>query len=299
MAKILITGGTGLVGNHLSKILSNSGHEVRHLSRTPDPDPEFPTFEWNLKENFLDPKAIDGINHIIHLAGAGVADKRWTDDRKQIIIDSRVDSIKLLYSEVKKANIQLESFISASAIGYYGMDTGESHLDEDSSPGQDFLTEVVKKWEAEADTFADLTKVAKVRIGVVLSDEGGAMVEIAKPIKLFAGAPLGSGKQYMSWIHLEDLCQVFAHVLENNLEGTYNATAPNPVTNEALTKTLAKALNKPLFLPNVPGFMMKLILGEMAQMILGGNYVLSDKIQSTGFKFKFTEVEAAVKDLVD
>lgn len=298
MAKILITGGTGLVGNQLSKILSNSGHEVRHLSRTPDPDAEFPTFEWNIKENFLDPKAIDGIDHIIHLAGAGVADKRWTDDRKKVIINSRVDSIKLLHNEVKSANLKLDSFISASAIGYYGMDTGESHLDENSSAGEDFLAEVVKKWETEADTFAAITKVAKVRIGVVLSEKGGAMVEIAKPINYLVGAPLGSGKQYMSWIHLEDLCQVFAYVLENNLEGTYNATAPNPVTNEALTKTLAKALKKPLFLPNVPGFMMKLILGEMAEMVLGGNYVLSDKIQSTGFKFKFTEVEAAVKDLV-
>ncbi|WP_421873953.1 TIGR01777 family oxidoreductase [Marinoscillum sp.] len=299
MAKILITGGTGLVGTHLSKILSKSGHEISHLSRSADPDATYPTFKWNIQEKYIDPKAFDGIDHIIHLAGAGVADKRWSMERKQVIIDSRVNSTRLLKEQVSNLGITLKSFISASAIGYYGMDTGEAHLKEDSSSGEDFLAQVVKKWESEADTFSDITSVAKVRIGVVLSDEGGAMAEIVKPIKFYVGAPLGTGLQYMSWIHIEDLCLVFKHVLEQKLSGTYNATAPNPVSNEALTKTLARVLNKPLWLPNVPAFVMRLMLGEMAEMVLGGNYVLSDKIQSTGFKFKFTEVEAAVKDLIN
>ena len=297
MAKIIITGGTGLVGSYLSKMLSNNSHEVIHLSRTPDSSAEYPTFEWNIKSGYIDPKAFDGVDHVIHLAGAGVADKKWTSSRKKEIIDSRVESIKLLKSHIEKHQVKLKSFISASAFGYYGMDTGETRLTEDSEPGEDFLAHVVKLWEAEADSLTELTKVAKVRIGVVLAKEGGALKEIAKPVKLFVGAPLGSGDQYMSWIHMYDLCAIFRHILENKLEGTYNATAPNPVTNEALTRSLAKALKKPLILPNVPSFVMRSLLGEMALMVLGGNYVLSDKIQSTGFKFKFTQVDAAVKDI--
>jgi len=298
MAKIVITGGTGLVGSYLSKMLSKNNHEVVHLSRTPDSSAHYPTFEWNIGKKYIDPNALEGADYVIHLAGAGVADKRWTKERKKVIIDSRVESIKLLKSQIEKQQVKLKSFISASAIGYYGMDTGAAELTEDSQPGNDYLAHVVKLWEAEADTMAELTSVAKIRVGVVLAKEGGALKEIARPVKLFAGAPLGSGDQYMSWIHIYDLCAIFRHVLENKLEGTYNATAPNPVTNEALTKSLAKALKKPLILPNVPAFVMKSMLGEMAQMVLGGNYVLSDKIQSTGFTYKFTQVDAAVKDIL-
>ena len=298
MAKIVITGGTGLVGSYLSKMLSKNNHEVVHLSRTPDSSAHYPTFEWNIGKKYIDPNALDGADFVIHLAGAGVADKRWTKQRKKVIIDSRVESIKLLKSQIEKQQVKLKSFISASAIGYYGMDTGAAELTEESKPGNDYLAHVVKLWEAEADTLAEFTSVAKVRVGVVLAKEGGALKEIAKPVKLFAGAPLGSGDQYMSWIHIYDLCAIFRHVLENKLEGTYNATAPNPVTNEALTKSLAKALKRPLILPNVPAFVMKSMLGEMAQMVLGGNYVLSDKIQSTGFTYKFTQVDAAVKDIL-
>lgn len=298
MAKIVITGGTGLVGSYLSKMLSKNNHEVVHLSRTPDSSAHYPTFEWNIGKKYIDPNALDGADFVIHLAGAGVADKRWTKQRKKVIIDSRVESIKLLKSQIEKQQVKLKSFISASAIGYYGMDTGAAELTEESKPGNDYLAHVVKLWEAEADTLAEFTSVAKVRVGVVLAKEGGALKEIAKPVKLFVGAPLGSGDQYMSWIHIYDLCAIFRHVLENKLEGTYNATAPNPVTNEALTKSLAKALKRPLILPNVPAFVMKSMLGEMAQMVLGGNYVLSDKIQSTGFTYKFTQVDAAVKDIL-
>ncbi|WP_258099536.1 TIGR01777 family oxidoreductase [Marinoscillum pacificum] len=298
MAKIVITGGTGLVGSYLSKMLSKNNHEVVHLSRTPDSSAEYPTFEWNIGKKYIDPNALDGADYVIHLAGAGVANKRWTKQRKKVIIDSRVESIKLLKSQIEKQQVKLKSFISASAIGYYGMDTGAAELTEESKPGNDYLAHVVKLWEAEADTLEEFTSVAKVRVGVVLAKEGGALKEIAKPVKLFAGAPLGSGDQYMSWIHIYDLCAIFRQVLENKLEGTYNATAPNPVTNEALTKSLAKALKRPLILPNVPAFVMKSMLGEMAQMVLGGNYVLSDKIQSTGFTYKFTQVDAAVKDIL-
>lgn len=298
MAKILITGGTGLVGGYLSKMLTKRNHEVIHLSRTPSPSALFPTYDWNIKANYIDPLAFDNVDHVIHLAGAGVAEKRWSAQRKQVIIDSRVQSIKVLKENLEKNNVKLKAFISASAIGYYGMDTGAAKLYEDSSPGEDYLAHVVKLWEGEADTLSENTTVAKVRIGVVLAKEGGALKQLCVPIKYFVGAPLGSGQQYMSWIHINDLCEIFIHILENNLSGTYNATAPNPVTNEALTKSIAKTLRKPLILPNVPAFVMRLLLGKMAEMVLGGNRAYPDKIQSTGFKFRFIDVDGAVNDLL-
>ncbi|MEQ8581864.1 MAG: TIGR01777 family oxidoreductase [Marinoscillum sp.] len=299
MAKILITGGSGLVGTHLSKMLKNAGNEVTHLSRSPDPSGDYPTFTWNLRARFIDEEAFSGVDHIIHLAGAGVADKRWTKDRKKVILESRTAGIRLLHEYVIRLGIRLKSFISASAIGYYGSDTGTEVVTEASPPGDDFLARVVQAWEAEADIFREITTVSKVRVGVVLSEKGGAMVEILKPIKYFLGAPLGSGQQIMSWIHIDDLCRIFQFVMEKELSGTYNATAPNAVTNEALTRLLAKTVNKPLFLPNVPAVMMKLLLGEMSQIVLGGSNVSAAKIQKQGFKFSFTQIDHAVKDLLE
>ncbi|REE00483.1 TIGR01777 family oxidoreductase [Marinoscillum furvescens] len=298
MTKILITGGSGLVGSHLSQMLAASGYDVRHLSRSVTGKEQFPTFEWDIAARHIDPLALEGVTHIIHLAGAGVADKKWSPARKKVIVDSRVESTELLRQKVAELDVGLQQFISASAIGIYGADTGDQIVDEEAPHGSDFLAEVVEKWEAAADHFQDITQVAKVRIGVVLSEKGGAMVEVLKPVKAYVGAPLGRGTQYMSWIHIEDLCQIFKYVLEQQLTGTYNATAPNPVTNEALTKSLAKATGRPMFLPNVPAFVMRLMLGEMAQIVLGGNRVSCEKIQSQGYQFKFTNVESAVNDLL-
>lgn len=298
MTKILITGGSGLVGSHLSQLLADAGYEVRHLSRSVSGKEVFPTYKWDIKAGLIDPDAFDGVSHIIHLAGAGVADEKWSPQRKKVIIDSRVESTRLLKQKVEELKVKPEMFISASAIGIYGADTGDQLLDEEAGHGTDFLAAVTEKWEAAADLFQDLTKVAKVRIGVVLSEKGGAMVEVLKPVKAYVGAPLGRGTQYMSWIHIDDLCHIFKHVLEHQLTGIYNATAPNPVTNEALTKELAKATGRPMFLPNVPAFVMKLMLGEMAQIVLGGNRVSSKKIQNKGYQFKFTDVESAVINLL-
>jgi len=298
MAKILITGGTGLVGRHLSSRLHAQGHQVVHLSRSENSQSTYPTYRWDIATGYIDEKAMSGVDYIVHLAGAGVADKRWTDERKQVILDSRTESIRLLYKNVRDQSVQLKAFISASAIGYYGADTGSNLLDEESAAGSDFLAEVVKQWESEADRFKEICPVCKVRIGVVLDADGGAMKEILKPINYYVGAPLGSGKQLMSWIHIDDLVSMFEYVIENQLTGTYNATAPNPVTNEALTKELAGVTGKPLWLPNVPAFVMKVILGEMAQIVLGGSKVSSEKIRKAGFTFKFTQIEDAVKDLI-
>ncbi|MFT6866520.1 MAG: hypothetical protein ACJA08_001351 [Cyclobacteriaceae bacterium] len=297
MSKVLITGGTGTVGSYLSQLLQESGYQVVHLTRKISGKERFASFIWDVSKGQIDKAAFSAVNHIIHLAGAGVADAKWTEKRKNEIIDSRIKSTELLFDYVKKLDLKLDSYTSASAIGIYA-DAGDKWVEEDSKSGKSFLAEVVKKWEHAADIFENITTVSKIRIGIVLSEKGGALTEMAKPIRIFAGAPLGSGHQYMSWIHLHDLAMIFKFVVENGLGGIFNAVAPNPVTNRALTRSIAKTLRRPLLLPNVPNFAMKLILGEMATMVLEGARVSSNKIQTAGYKFRYENVDAAVKDLL-
>jgi len=299
MQKVLITGGSGLVGTELSALLKDKGYEVAHLTRSKKDHYPYQQFEWDIERQEMEEEAIRFADIIIHLAGAGVADKKWTNDRKKIIIDSRTKSAALLQKTIAKMPEEApEHFISASAIGYYGMDTGDKLVDENTEAGNDFLSEVTKKWEASAEQFGSLQiPVAKIRIGIVLTDKGGALPQLAQPIKLFAGAPLGSGKQWMSWIHIEDLTRLFLHVVDNKLTGVYNGVGPNPATNKEVTKAVAKVLNKPLVLPNVPAFAMKLLLGEMAQMVLGGNKVSADKTLDSGFEFKFAKLDNALEEI--
>ncbi len=301
MSKIvLVTGGTGLVGTRLTSLLIEKGYQVRYLSRNPGKVSEVESFSWDIDRQTIDEKALDGVDYIIHLAGAGVADKKWTIQRKKEILQSRTKSTEVLRSALANKDHQVKAFISASAVGYYGWDTGGVWKKEDSRFGDDFLATVTKSWEAEVDQVEKLgIRVAMLRIGIVLSDKGGALKELTKPIKWGAGAALGKGDQYMSWIHLDDLCKMFIHALENDtIQGIYNAVAPNPVTNKELSKLSAKVLGKPFFLPNVPGFVLKLALGEMASMVLGGNRVSSEKIQNDGFTFTYPEVEPALNDLL-
>jgi len=300
MANIIITGGTGLVGGEITKILLKKGHRVRHLSRRAANSAEIVTFKWDIENEYIDEAVFAGVDYIIHLAGAGIADKRWTDDRKQVILESRVNSTKLLYRYAKQLSLKIKGFISASAIGYYGMDTGDRLMKETGPPGEDFLAEVTKNWESTVGAFEEInTRTVVFRIGIVLSEKGGALPRIAAPIKWGLGAPIGSGDQYLSWVHIRDLARMFADSLENqSFNGIYNAVAPNPATNREFTKAAAEVLNKPLILPNVPGFALKLIMGEMAEMILGGNKVSSEKVENQGFVFEFQALKPALKDLL-
>ena len=295
---ILITGGTGTVGTQLKSLLETNGFTVKILSRKSDPGKGI--YAWDLKKKYIDPLAWENVNSVIHLAGAGVAEKRWTDTRKKEIIDSRVDSTRLLFDEISSKKIALDSFVSASAIGIYGFDTEDVLLTENSPVGDGFLAEVTKVWEKEVSRIKTLgIRTVSVRIGIVLSPEEGAFVEMAKPVQYGVGAPLGSGKQWISWIHVADLCKLFLFAIQNtSVEGSINAVAPQPVRNGEFMETLAKALHKPFFLPKVPAFVMKLLVGEMAGMILGGNKVSADKAIQKGFKHKFGTLKDALTDLV-
>lgn len=299
MAKILITGASGLIGKRLTEMLLEKGHEVRHLGRTKKQGAPR-TFRWDIQKRFIEKGAIENIDTIIHLAGAGIADKPWTDERKREIIESRTLSTRLLYLELKKGNHKVSSFISASAIGYYGFRDKENLLTEEDGPGNDFLAQVVKKWEDEVNEISALgIRLVKIRIGIVLSKDGGALPEIAKPVRFYVGAPLGTGKQNISWIHIDDLCALFVQAVEDNsLSGTYNGVGPYPVTNKQLTLAIAKTMGKPILLPFIPTFVLRLLLGEMANLVLYGCKVSSEKLKATGFKYKFDTLEAALANLL-
>lgn len=298
-SKILITGGTGLVGSRLSDKLAQKGHEITHLSRNENLNAKYPAYRWDIAKGEIDPKALE-VDHIVHLAGAGVADKKWTEKRKKVIYDSRIYSTHLLHDQVKKHDIKLKSFVSTSAIGYYGMDTGDQWLTESSPGAEDFLAQVTADWEAAASGFKSLDiPLSYIRIGVVLSSKGGALVKMAQPVKFGVGAALGSGKQYVSWIHIDDLCNMIIWLLDQKKGGTYNAVAPSPVTNAEITKAIAGTLKKPLFLPPVPGFLLKMLLGEMSVVVLGGNKVSAQKLEDEGFEFQFSDIRAALSDIYE
>ena len=284
---ILITGASGLIGSALTDKFKVHGYNVSHLGRKRTSKNGVKSYIWNIAEGFIEEGALESANIVVHLAGAGVADKRWTRHRKKEIKQSRVQSTELLHQRLAAINSACETFISASAIGIYGLDTGDSWLTEDDPPGDGFLAEVTEQWERQiARIEGHKLRVVVLRTGIVLSAAGGALPKIAESVKWNVGAALGSGRQYMSWIHMEDLCGIFLKaVTDPAIRGAYNAVAPNPVTNRAFTEVLAKVLNKKLWLPAVPGAVLRLGLGEMAQMVLGGNRVSPDKIEKAGYQF--------------
>jgi uncharacterized protein len=295
---ILLTGGTGLVGRPLTQLLLDAGYRVSHLSRSPGEDPQVKTFLWDVGKGVIDEHCIDGIDIIIHLAGAGIAEKKWTAERKKEIIDSRTKSIALIYQLLKTKEHQVKSVISASAIGYYS-DRGDELMTETSPPAADFMGKCCVEWEAAVDKGKELgLQITKLRTGVVLDKEGGALEKMALPVKLYAGSPLGSGKQWVPWIHIQDAVDMYRFAIEKeNFEGTYNMVAPNPVTNKQLTQAIAKQLHKPLWLPNIPAFFLKLLMGEMSTIALASTRVSAQKIEDAGFKFKFDDIAAALRQI--
>ncbi|MCP9770103.1 TIGR01777 family protein [Lacihabitans sp. LS3-19] len=293
--KVLITGGSGLIGKALSKKLLSEGHEVNILTRNVKNSSSVKEFHWD--KTSVDPKAFEGVETIVHLAGAGIADKHWTNQRKKEIIDSRVDTLKLIQENYKGDS--LKAIIGGSAIGFYGGDTGDIENNEDSEAGEDFMADCCEKWEKAEDDFAKKfeLRVVKIRTGVVLDKNDGALPKIINPIKYYAGAAFGSGKQWMSWIHIDDMVEIFFQSIINpNIETIINGVAPYPVTNQEFTKTAAQVLGKKILLPNIPSFILKMILGEMSVVILGSSKVINKQISP--IKFKFETLDKALQNLL-
>lgn len=298
MARVLITGGTGLIGHELTKLLLQNDYEVAFLTRNANTPQNVPCFEYNYQTGRFDNKALAYAEHVIHLAGAGVADTRWTAARKKIIIDSRVKTAELLIQKLNENAIVPKTFTTASGVGYYGMVTRAEAFKELSPAGDDFLAQVCVKWEAILQQLPSQTKTCALRTGVVLTATGGALEKMAQPIKWGAGSPLGSGKQMVPWIHVADLCKMYTKaIVDDKFRGAINAASPNPITNAALSKIIAKQLNRPMFLPNVPAFALKLLLGELSDIVLKGSACTPAKAQQLGFEFSYPSAEGAIAHL--
>jgi uncharacterized protein (TIGR01777 family) len=298
--KILITGATGLIGSELVKLLLSKNHSVHYLTTSNakiKEEPNHKGFYWNPQEGKIDERCIDGVDAIIHLAGANIA-QRWTNKYKQEIIESRTLSSELLINLIKKSPNQVKQIVSASGTAIYPESISQVY-DETTTESEDsFLSNVVKKWEESVDTFHVLgIKVCKLRTGIVLSNKGGALPEMVKPINLGFGGAMGTGKQIQSWIHITDLVAMYYFAIEKQLEGIFNAVSPHPVSNQELTKVIAKTLKKPLWLPNIPEFVMNLILGEMSYLLFSSKNLSSIKITNSGFQFQFPKIDKAINDL--
>lgn len=292
---ILITGGSGLLGKSLTQFFENKGDTVAWLSRSKNKQQ---TFYWNVEKFTIDTEAIEWADVIIHLAGASIAGKRWTKAYKQELIASRIQGTNLLNTGIDKAIKKPQQLIAASAIGYYGAYFDDVSLfDETDKPGTDFLAELCVKWEEEI--LKSTIPTAIIRIGIVLSPDGGALKEMITPIKFGIGSALGSGNQIVSWIHISDLVAIFSFLLENNLEGIFNGVANQPVTNNVLTGEIAKVLKRPLFMPNVPPFVLKIVVGEMAYYVVTGANISNGKLLQKGFKFEYETINRAVNNLIN
>ena len=298
---VLITGGTGFIGKHLTELLVKNGFSVSILSRNEEQNKaDVFYYKWDFSNNFIEETAVINADYVIHLAGENIADKRWTAKRKEQIVQSREQSIGLIYSVLEKSNKKLEAFISASGIGIYGAINGELICTENTLPASDFLGITCQKWEAATTKISNLgIRTVQIRTGLVLGKDDGFLKKLTPVFKYGLGSALGSGKQYMPWIHIDDLCSIYLEAINNTLmTGAYNAAITDNTTNTIFSKTLAKIYGYSIWLPNVPAFLLKMAMGEMAQIIMTGRRVSSEKIEKLGFQFRYKKLEEALKDCV-
>ncbi len=310
MQKILITGGTGMVGHALTAFLVSKGYGVIVLTRQKNQtstNPQIQFAHWDVVAKTIDIAALQTADYIIHLAGAGVVDKPWTDQYKKEILDSRIQSSQLLLDALQNNVNKVKAFVSASAIGWYGADTTASRnnggfVETDPADEKNFLGNTCLQWEQSVAPATDLgIRLVKLRIGIVLSNDGGAFVEFKKPVKWGVAGILGNGHQVVSWIHIDDLCALFLHMIEQeSVSGVYNAVAPTPCSNQALTLCLAKAIKGKFFMPmHVPTFVLKMMMGERSVEVLKSTTVSAKKTLETGFQFQYVTIESAIEQLVD
>lgn len=297
--KVLITGGTGLLGIAISDLLHLQGHEVYILTRSKKSDPKYKYFGWDIQEGYIEEGALE-VDYIIHLAGAGIADKLWTQKRRKEILDSRIESTRLILKYLKKLEGPKPSYIGASAIGIYGHHTDFPIKEEDSLGDESlFLTDVTLQWEAVQRELVDfVANWSLIRIGIVLSKDGGALKAMLIPFKFRLANYFGNGQQIMSWIHIDDLARAFLHIAEQRLTGIYNAVAPYPTTGKELINAISNKKKGPFLKFGVPEFVMKLLLGEMSQTILTSTSVSAEKMLKHDFKFNYNKINQAIADLI-
>jgi uncharacterized protein (TIGR01777 family) len=300
MKTVLISGGTGLIGSMLIKKLKEKSYNVRLLSRTVDhQNPDL--YTWDVSKMKIDENGFHDVEYVIHLAGESIVNKRWTANQKKKIIDSRVNSSNLIVNTIKKLNITPKVIVSASGVGFYGTSNDDVNFTENHPSNQDdFLSYTCRLWEKEINEANTLgVRTVNLRTGVVFSKKGGAFEVIKKPIAAGFGSPLGNGKQFVPWIHINDLVDMYIEAMENSqYTGPINAVAPSSTTNAELTKKIAIQLKRKIVLPNIPSFVLKIILGKMSQIILKGNRVSSKKVISLGFKYRYPTIDSALKQLL-
>lgn len=298
--RILIAGATGFIGSEIVEVCRERDVEVHYLTTSRskiEKKPFYRGFHWNPGTGEIDTECLEGVVTIINLAGESVF-QRWTARNKSRILNSRIDSAKLLHETLSNNEHQVGQYVSASAIGVYPHSYEKMYFEDEENLDEHFLGQVVQKWEAAADEFKELgLRVAKIRTGLALGEDGGALPKLSSVIKMNIGAVLGKGKQWQSWIHVRDVARIYLHVVENGLTGVYNAVAPNPATHRQMMNELARHMGKTIWLPKVPAFVLKGIMGEMACTILSSQLVASKKIEETGFSFEYTNLNKAFRNI--
>lgn len=300
MATVLITGASGLIGTALSTALQGQGHTVHKLGRGSTAEGGRNHFKWDVEKGILDTKSLDGVTHIVHLAGAGIADARWSKARVEELIASRAASSRLLLKAVLAHGSKPVAFISAAGINYYGATTTGHFFVESDTAGKDTIARISLAWEAAVDEWSAITRVVKLRTPMVLAREGGALKKLTIPVRFGAASALGSGQQWVPWVHLHDLVRIYQEALFNEAyRGAYNVNTGNDVKNDTLMRTLARVMRKPYFVPKVPAFVLQVMLGELATILLEGSRASHQRLIDTGFRFKYSELEPALRDLLD
>ncbi len=300
MKNVIITGGTGLLGMRLSHFLSERGCNITHLSRKENLSALFPAYKWNIDQMQMDERALLHVDAVIHLAGANIADSRWSDARKQELLDSRIKSTELLARKIAECSVKPKAFIACSAVGIYG-NRGEEILTESSSKGEGFMSEICRLWEKSAALIRDQgVRTPVIRVGVVLSTLGGALSKIKMSYPFRVGSYFGNGSQFYPWIHIDDICKLFHKALtDDSMKSTYNGTAPSPATNKELAEAISFAKNNKNIIIPVPAYMVRLLMGEMSEVVLNSCRAIPSALMETDFQFNHPDLNLAVKDLFD
>lgn len=299
-SSVLITGGSGLIGRYLTSALLSEGYKVSHLSRNGDVNAKVRVFNWDPEKKTIDSGAFEGVDYLIHLAGANIGEKRWTRKRKKEIVNSRVASAEFLHEIISVNKITLKAFITASATGYYGSVTTDKIFDEDDPPSKDFLGTTCRLWEGGADQFARMgIRTVIIRTAVVLEKSDSALSKLMKPARFGLAVRLGSGRQYFPWIHIDDLCKIYVKaVKDEKMQGAYNAVAPEQINHNDFVRTMAAVLGIPFFLPPVPAWILRAALGEMSDIVLKGSRISCKKIIKAGYIFRFERLDGALRNVI-